>query len=796
MKSRVYSGITLLMVGTFLLFGAGNAFPQGKKARFQTVYKAPANPHPKVESFLLQNLKLVREMPKDQKSRLMKQFSARKPCPFRIDQMGRIQCYVRCRDLNPDTIKKLEGFGVRVQATDGTRRIVQTALTEEQIYRLETLSEVKFISLPAYPVTNVGSFTTEAYEAMDIHKFVNRPEFIGTNVTGQGMKVGVISSAIHLAGESAAQGDLPSTSSAQTVGNNVLGGVVYWSFRTDPFGQVYGERREGIEEWGGGFDQEGTAMLEIIHDIVPDAHLFFSNFDTDIQMNMSKDWLRNQGCDVIVDDIGWYNNGPYDGTSVVSMGSTRQVEHGVAYYTSVGNGAEDHWWGYFNDPEKNNFCNFAPKDESIEVRLMPGEIVFFYIAWEEPWGSYPPYTEGSGYDIDLWILDPNFLDMSNPYSYSTNLQLGDGDPVEACGIYNNTFDFQNVSIVITRKERAEPYDDATNPMRINLFKRGGSFFETQYQIENGSISNNSDAGGGVISVGAIDVNSPRKVVESFSSWGPTWDGRQKPEIACFDGTRSGAALQGTVFSTFFGTSCAAPHAAAVAALIKGYKVSMGDPNFTNPFNPPDVVDNINTLLYQGAVDLLPTGVDDMSGYGRINAANVFLGLLDPSIRSKRFDFAADEEGWKFVGIPGYFTEAAHNWDTGALVLQGVDFNTYGSWESPLIVFDDGLSNLNPAKIYKVRFNVSTSSLPTQFPGFRLRINDGRNTVAHVRDYNSNEGSDHYPGKEGTDYFINFKPTASEAMNGVYLSFDIVNFDSKNDISGILNLNDVEITEED
>jgi len=792
MKFRARTGIMILTVGVFLFWGGVSATSAEKQVVFRSAYVAAANPHPKIASDLQQAMNFLKLSTKSQKMEYSGLMLKGKPVGFHFDAADRIQCYIQCYDLNRDTLEILRKLGVSTTMLSQKRNIVQSWLSLDQILTLESLPGVKFIRLPHYPVKHVGSVTTEGYSAMGIDRFVNRPEFIGTNVTGKGIKVGVISSAIYLADKSSELGDLPTT---ETLGNikNIFGGVTYWSFRTNPFtGQPYGANPTGIiTYWAGTTDEEGTAMLEIIHDIVPDARLYFSNFDTDLEMNMSKDWLRGQGCDVITDDIGFYGAGPYDGTSEVSLGSTRQVENGVAYYTSVGNEAEEHWWGYFYDPDANNFQNFSLHDETIEVSVPPDGALSVFLTWDETWGS-------SGYDIDLYILDPDLLNITFPITFSTNLQSGDGDPEESCGVVNYSSDPQTVSIVITRKTIPnKPYDDANHPMRMNLHILGGTILENNHIVANGSISNNSDAGGGVISVGAIDVTTRlRNLVEYFSSRGPTWDGRLKPEISCFDRTSGGLALWGTNFRTFAGTSCAAPHAAAVAALIKGYKVSVGDTSFLNPWPPKAVVDNINAAIFQGADDMYTAGPDYLSGYGRINAENIFLNFLTPTTRTKRFDFAKSAEEWQFVGIPQYFTVADNSWADGRLILQSKDNNTYGAWESPTIVFSDGMSNLNPSKIYIARFRISTNSDVNTFPGFRLRANGSRHNVGAMRDFNSNSGNEHFPGPGGADYYLIIKPVDTEAKDGIYLSFDLINFDSQKDPKGIMYLDEVEITEYD
>src|SRR5262249_46186288 len=78
--------------------------------------------------------------------------------------------------------------------------------------------------------------------------------------------------------------------------------------------------------------------------------------------------------------------------------------------------------------------------------------------------------------------------------------------------------------------------------------------------------------------------------------------RQYPTIAASDGVST--TVPG--FSPFFGTSAAAPHAAAIAALIKS-------------FNPTLTLAQIRLLLTSTALDNEATGLDFNGGYGIVMA---------------------------------------------------------------------------------------------------------------------------------------------------------------------------------
>ena len=128
-----------------------------------------------------------------------------------------------------------------------------------------------------------------------------------------------------------------------------------------------------------------------------------------------------------------------------------------------------------------------------------------------------------------------------------------------------------------------------------------------YNTPCSSVPNNSDAGGGVVSLGAIDAGDPgTNDIESFSSCGPTNDGRIKPDAAAVDGVS--VTGNGGFPSPFFGTSAAAPHAAGIAALLLDC-----NSNLTRT--------ELHSALLDSAIDLGPTGPDNDFGAGRLHGVN-------------------------------------------------------------------------------------------------------------------------------------------------------------------------------
>lgn len=141
-----------------------------------------------------------------------------------------------------------------------------------------------------------------------------------------------------------------------------------------------------------------------------------------------------------------------------------------------------------------------------------------------------------------------------------------------------------------------------------------------------------------ISVGA--VNSNNDTMTSFSSWGPSDDGRIRPVISApgcqsnsDGGVTSTDSASDTAYSTLCGTSMASPTAAGVGALLledfRNQHPAWGDPS--NQL--------MKAIMIQGAVDILNAGPDFQSGYGSIRTVDSIEFL-----RSGNFDERVVDQG--------------------------------------------------------------------------------------------------------------------------------------------------------
>ena len=131
-----------------------------------------------------------------------------------------------------------------------------------------------------------------------------------------------------------------------------------------------------------------------------------------------------------------------------------------------------------------------------------------------------------------------------------------------------------------------------------------------------------------ISVGSVDADTDN--TSYFSSWGPTDDGRLKPDISapgCQDGGDGGVTStnSGGGYTTLCGTSMATPTTTGIASLIlEQYRITF--PDRSDPMNA-----TLKALLANTAVDRGNQGPDYQYGYGSIRATNAVDTVISENI---------------------------------------------------------------------------------------------------------------------------------------------------------------------
>jgi subtilisin family serine protease len=491
------------------------------------------------------------------------------PAPPPLAADGSLHVYIDCSPLGSAELQKLQQTGVWIERIEMAHGRVQARVDPSVLDTLAGFTWVRAIRSVDRAVVRAGSVTTQGDAA-------SRANVLRTQgLDGNGVTVGVISDGIDSVRAAQATNDLPDV----VVPN------------------------DGRCQRGAG--DEGTALLEIVHDVAPGAKLLFSGPASSLDMIDAVQCLTEAGADVIVDDLGFFAE-PYFQDGPVAAAVSGAVQAGVSYHSSAGNEAQQHLEQDFVATPNSTLHDFAAGagDNTNTVVVPPGGTLTCILEWNDPFGA-------SANDYDLFLLDENMRVLAA----SDDPQVGAQDPIEAISVANVGNSNAVANVVIDRFGQSAP-------RRLELFCLGASSLE--HVTPEGSIIGHP-ALGEVVSVAAIDVADPGlDDVESFSSRGPARIDfparvdRAKPDLAGFDGvsiSNAGGFPACPPFCAFFGTSAASPHTAGVAALLLQQ----------NPSMTPSAV---QTALRRGAVDIGPVGFDDASGFGRLDAVTT-INLPEP-----------------------------------------------------------------------------------------------------------------------------------------------------------------------
>ncbi|MBD2055030.1 S8 family serine peptidase [Oculatella sp. FACHB-28] len=500
---------------------------------------------------------------------------------------------------NTDVLyEDLLGLGLQNGSKYGS--LVSGLLPLDAISSMDSLSSLKF-ARPTQFLSNVGVTTSQADRSMRAD--IARSTF---GVDGTGVTVGALSDSYNnLDGEAAdiASGDLPSNV-------NVL-----------------------LDLPSGGSD-EGRAMLQLIHDVAPGADLAFYTAFLGGQADFANGILElaASGSDVIVDDVINLAE-PMFQDGIIAQAVDQVVADGIPYFSSAGNNDRNAYESTFRnssvlDPifggELHDFDPSAGVDPFQSISVPVGGELFISFQWDSPFFSVSG-GEGSPNDLDIFLFD----DFGNLLALGADANEG-GDAVEILSFFNDgSFGTDQFNLAISNFSGPD-----AGFMKYVVF---GNASISEYDTNSGTVYGHANAEGAEAVGASFYADTPEfgtnpPVLEPFSSAGSTpilFDEngdrlftpeiRLKPEIVAPDGTNTtffipGLDVEGDGFPNFFGTSAAAPHAAAVAALMLE----------AAPSTSPEV---LYETLEETAIDMNAPGFDFDSGFGLIQADRAVGALI-------------------------------------------------------------------------------------------------------------------------------------------------------------------------
>jgi invasion protein IalB len=363
---------------------------------------------------------------------------------------------------------------------------------------------------------------------------VHRSDLWNTHgLTGAGVKVGVI--------------DVSFDGYASLMGSELPGTVTARCFTT------VGVFTSNVTDCVNG-DVHGTAVAETIYDIAPDAVFYISDPATPGDLQTAVAWMISQGVDVINHSVGWSWDGPGDGTSPFSDSPLATVNTavaaGVLWVNAAGNEARYTWYAGYLDSDADGFVEFLTNGLELNtVSLSAGVTYFIQLRWGDAWGT-------ATRDLDLALYNDSLLLVAA----SVEVQLGGPNAYPYEAIVFTPSSSGDYHLAIKHFNHLGGNDPTW--LQLHAFS-GPDLLVHTADTNGGSISNPAEsANPGMLTVGAANWQTTA-AIESFSSRGPTPDGRVKPDIVGAD--RGDTASYGP--SGFPGTSQASPHVAGLAALV-------------------------------------------------------------------------------------------------------------------------------------------------------------------------------------------------------------------------------------
>jgi large repetitive protein len=552
-------------------------------------------------------------------------------------------------------VSQLTNLGMQVTASSADYGIVEGWVPPAELSTIARLPQTMSGSPIEVPmlstISGFQAYQGEAYNESEtsISADAARSQF---GLTGAGVTVGVLSDSVNEydggLSESYSTGDLNPSNPVTVIQDEPLG--------------------PGL---GPGTD-EGRALLENIHDIAPGANLQFATAaDGELSFMQNIEALYNAGSKVIVDDEG-YSDEPMFQDGLIAQGVDYVTSRGATYFSAAGNEGPDS--GYLStfradtttvNGISGTFMNFNPNGGTPNP-LLPITTginnAFITFEYDQPYGAQEPAgaTAHVTSNVDFYVFNSSGavvasgtcnnvamnaplqqVTIPKPGSYYVAIVVASGSNpghVEFMG-QNDTNGAVNVS---------QEYGSAGGTYYPSTLGHSASaatigvsatpWWALAPFLGQNPLANEpySSSGPGYIDLSPKGTPVTPQVVQdpaitapdggntSFFSFGEPLDTSNPPirgEPAT--STNVNPANQQALDNNFFGTSSAAPNAAAVAALMLQEVPSLSRVQILN-----------GLIASTEPMNSTPKGTWNVqSGYGLINAVAAINSIAPPTLAS-------------------------------------------------------------------------------------------------------------------------------------------------------------------
>jgi hypothetical protein len=538
-------------------------------------------------------------------------------------------------------VDDLRSAGAKIVDVSSRYQTVTVAVNPADLRELSGVPGIAAVTEVLAPITAAASTCPSGIAVSEGDQQLRAAEARTTfGVDGTGVTVGILSDSFDQDGSA-------ETHQAEDVENGDLPGLS----NTCP-GQITPVAVLDDSETAG--EDEGRAMAQIVHDLAPGANLSFATAFTGLTAFANNvRALASAGAKVIADDVSYFEE-PFFQEGPVGVAVKEVTEGGVSYFSSAANnnltkgGRDIASWeapqyrdssgcpvavvalseklegGGGSGLNPHHCMDFNPGsgvDRTFRITVSPGATLVLDLQWAEPW-------DGVGTDIDAFLLGPGGGVVTG--SAEDNV-FGTKRPFEFVAWENETGAPANVQLVINR------FSGGTPRLKFALLQNGGGVTSTEYESSQGgdvvgpTIFGHNGAEDAT-SVGAIRYDAT-EAPEPYSSRGPVThyfgpangviaaeplaspNVMSKPDVTATDcGVTTFFASFVGVWR-FCGTSAAAPHTAAVAALMLEEE-------------PAATPEQIRLALEESATPIGSTGPCAV-GAGLVDAVGALEALLSP-----------------------------------------------------------------------------------------------------------------------------------------------------------------------